>query len=112
MTPDRIRGMVISMKKSLNTMTATVVLATAAIGLATPALAVPAGPSAVDTLVNGLKSDGYAVILNRTGAAPLSQCTVSAVRPGHKVTRTDSGNPGDALSTTVVSNTVYVDVVC
>ena len=88
------------------------VFGSTAMVLAAPVIAAPAGPSAVDTTVRGLKEDGYNVIVNRTGAASLSQCTVSAVRPGHEVTRTDSGHPGDALATTVVSKTVYVDVRC
>ena len=96
----------------MKTAFATVVFGSAAVILAAPVIAAPAGPSAVDTTVDGLKADGYNVILNRTGAAALSQCTVSAVRQGHELTRTDSGNPGDALATTVVSKTVYVDVTC
>jgi hypothetical protein len=87
-------------------------LATAAIGFAGTALAAPSGTSTVDSTMNALKADGYDVILNRTGAAPLSQCTVAAVRLGQQIARTDSGNPGDELATTVVSKTVYVDVAC
>jgi hypothetical protein len=52
------------------------------------------------------------VILNRTGSAPLSSCTISAVRPGQEVIRKDSGVPGDSLTTTVVSKSVHVDVEC
>ena len=100
------------MKAAFATVLAAGVFGSAAIALAAPVIAAPAGPSAVDTTVNGLKADGYTVIVNRTGAASLSLCTVSAVRPGHEVTRTDSGHPGDALATTVVSKTVYVDVRC
>jgi hypothetical protein len=100
------------MRTAFATIITAALFGSAAIVLAAPVIASPAGPSSVETTVNGLKADGYDVILNRTGAAPLSQCTVSAVRPGHNVTRTDSGNPGDALATTVVSKTVYVDVAC
>jgi len=88
------------------------VLATAAMGFAAPGAAAPSGPSAVDDTVNRLAADGYHVILNRTGAAPLSQCAVAAVRPGHEITRTDSGNPGDNLATTIISKTVVVDLEC
>lgn len=98
-------------KKPLVTTIAVIALTTAATGFAASALAAPAGPT-VDRTVSTLKAAGYDVILNRTGATPLSQCTVSAVRPGHEVTRTDSGNPGDVLATTVVSKTVYVDLAC
>ncbi len=100
------------MKILLSTTIGLCALATAAMGFAGSAIAAPAGPSAVDTMVNALKADGYDVILVRTGAAPLSQCNVSAVRPGQEIARTDSGNPGDALATTVVSKTVYVNVEC
>ena len=36
--------------------------------------------------------------------------TVVAVRPGQTYSRTDSGNPGDTLQTTITGKTVYVDV--
>ena len=48
--------------------------------------------------------------MNRVGTTPLEQATVVAVRPGQTYSRTDSGNPGDSLATTVTSKTVYVDV--
>jgi hypothetical protein len=98
-------------KFSIATTIAAVAIGTAALGFAAPVLAAPAGPT-VDKTVSTLKAAGYDVILNRIGAAPLSQCTVSAVRPGQEVTRTDSGNPGDVLATTVIAKTVYVDVAC
>ena len=50
------------------------------------------------------------MIVNRVGATPLEKATVVAVRPGQTYSRTDSGNPGDDLATTVTSKTVYVDV--
>jgi hypothetical protein len=81
-----------------------------AAGLATAA--VPAGPNDVTTTINGLKADGFDVIVNRVGTAPLSACSIGAVRPGHQVTRTDSGFPGDSLTTAVISKTVYVDLTC
>lgn len=61
-----------------------------------------------------LRSQGYQVIVNRVGTAPLDQCTVSAVRPGQTFSRTDSGAPGAGadIVTTVTSKTVYVDVAC
>ncbi|WP_235632841.1 hypothetical protein [Mycolicibacterium fluoranthenivorans] len=85
----------------------------AALGSAGLAVAaVPTGPSNVTTTINGLKAHGFDVIVNRVGTAPLSECTVGAVRPGHQVTRTDSGFPGDSLTTAVISKTVYVDLAC
>jgi hypothetical protein len=84
----------------------------AVLGSAGQATAAPSGPSTVGSTVNALQADGYNVILNRTGSAPLSSCTISAVRPGQEVVRKDSGVPGDSLTTTVVSKSVLVDVKC
>ena len=85
-------------------------LAAAILGLAAPAAAAPSGPGSAQDTINGLKADGYNVIVNRVGGAPLDQATVVAVRPGQTYSRTDSGNPGDSLATTVTDKTVYVDV--
>ena len=89
-------------------------LASAALGLAGTANAAPSGPSSVDQTVSQLRSQGYQVIVNRVGTAPLDQCTISAVRPGQTFSRTDSGAPGaqDDIVTTVTNKTVYVDVAC
>ena len=91
-----------------------VALASAALVLAGVAKAAPAGPSPVDQTVGQLQTDGYQVIVNKVGTAPLSNCTISAVRPGQTYSRTDSGAPGaqDDLITTVTGKTVYVDVAC
>lgn len=58
--------------------------------------------------------DKAQVILNKFGTAPLSQCTVRAVRPGQTYSRTDSGVPGagNDLITTVTGKTVYVTAKC
>ena len=85
-------------------------LAAATIGLAAPAVAAPTGPGNAQETINDLKADGYNVVVNRVGGTPLEQATVVAVRPGQTFSRTDSGNPGDDLATTVTSKTVYVDV--
>lgn len=85
-------------------------LSVGALGLAGSAVAAPTGPSVVDT-VQKLESSGYNVILNKTGAAPLSDCTVSGVRPGQTHATIDSRG-GGSLNTTVISETVYVDVAC
>jgi hypothetical protein len=77
-----------------------------AVGIASAA---PTGPSSVDDTVRTLEADGYNVIVNRTGAAPLSQCVVDAVRPGQTHLTTDSG---DDLDKKVTSRTVYLDVSC
>ena len=85
--------------------------ASAAIALAAAANAAPSGPSQVDETVRTLEASGYNVIINRSGAAPLSQCTVNAVRPGQTHSTTDSRG-GSSLNTTITSKTVYVDVTC
>jgi hypothetical protein len=54
------------------------------------------------------------VVLNRTGTAQTRQCTVTKVRPGQTFYRTDTGAPGagnDPVKT-VVTKTVFVNVVC
>jgi hypothetical protein len=80
------------------------------LGLAAPADAAPTGPGNAQDTINQLQADGYNVIVNRIGTTPLDQATVVAVRPGQTYSRTDSGNPGDSLQTTVTDKTVYVDV--
>ena len=85
-------------------------LTAATLGLTAPAVAAPTGPGNAQETINELKSDGYNVIVNRVGGTPLEQATVVAVRPGQTYSRTDSGNPGDSLETTVTSKTVFVDV--
>jgi hypothetical protein len=89
-------------------------LASAALGLAGTANAAPSGPSSVDQTVSQLRSQGYQVIVNRVGTAPLDRCTISAVRPGQTFSHTDSGAPGAGqdIVTTVTDRTVYVDVAC
>jgi hypothetical protein len=85
--------------------------ASAAVALAAVATAAPTGPSQVDNTVRSLEAEGYHVIVNRTGGAALSDCTVSAVRPGQIHSTTDSRG-GSSINTTVTSRTVYVDVAC
>jgi hypothetical protein len=105
--------MLLHMRKIVKASLATTITAGALLTAATGfASAAPSGPSTVDRTVSALKADGYDVVLNRTGAAPLAACSISAIRPGQEVIRTDSGNPGDVRATTVVSKTVYVDVLC
>ena len=89
-------------------------LAAGAVVLAGVANAAPAGPEPVDQAVSQLQADGYQVIVNKVGTAPLSNCAISAVRPGQTYSRTDSGAPGaqDDLITTVTGKTAYVDVAC
>lgn len=109
------------MKHSTTTTLITIGLAAASLGLAPPALAAPAGVESAPDTVNRLKSEGYTVILNKVGSAALNECTVTAVRPGQRYVRTDSGIPGahtgmngttGTLTFTELSKTVYVDLMC
>lgn len=87
------------------------VLTAAMLGLAAPAAAAPSGSGNAQDTISRLKADGYTVIVNRLGNAPLDQATVVAVRPGTTYSRTDRSGPGnDDMTTKVLSKTVYVDV--
>jgi hypothetical protein len=86
------------------------VLAAGFIGLAAPALAAPTGPGNAQQTISNLQSQGYTVIVNRIGNAPLDQASVVAVRHGQTYTQTDSATPGDTMETRVLNKTVYVDV--
>jgi|SRR5690349_10403380 hypothetical protein len=96
-------------KMGLATLAATGIAA-ATIGFAAPATAAPSDGSAVQDTVNSLQNQGYHVVLNKTGSAPLSQCTVTAIRPGQDFrpfsTRDNNGVVQHTFST------VYVDVGC
>ncbi len=82
----------------------------AVLGFAAPAQAAPSGPGNAQQTINELQSQGYTVIINRTGTAPLDKATVVAVRPGQTFSTTDSGTPGDVRQTRITGKTVYVDV--
>jgi hypothetical protein len=99
------------MKRYLAVGFTTTALASGFVALAAVANAAPTGPSQVDDTVRSLEAEGYNVIVNRTGAAPLSQCSVSAVRPGQTHSTTDSRG-GGSINTTVTSQTVYLDIAC
>jgi len=91
-------------------------LTAAALGLTAPANAAPAGPSSVDATIDQLRAQGLEVVVNRTGTAPLADCTINAVRPGQTYSHSDTGSglPGSAFDivTTVTGKTVYVDLTC
>lgn len=96
------------------TTAATIVLsgiATFMIASAQPATAAPTGPGTVQDTVSKLESNGYKVILNKVGSAPLDQCTVTGVRPGRDVTEYRQ-NRRDQLVERVLYTTVYVDASC
>jgi hypothetical protein len=85
-------------------------LTAAFLGLAAPAIAAPTGPGNAQDTISKLEAQGYQVVVNRLGNAPLEQASVVAVRPGQTYSRTDHSGPGDDLSTKLLSKTVYVDV--
>ena len=85
-------------------------LTAAFLGLAAPAMAAPTGPGNAQDTISKLEAQGYQVVVNRLGNAPLEQASVVAVRPGQTYSRTDHSGPGDDLSTKLLSKTVYVDV--
>jgi hypothetical protein len=85
-------------------------LAISALTLVGAAAAAPTGPSEVDDTVRTLEASGYTVIVNRTGATPLSDCSVTSVRPG--VTHQTTDVRGSDIDPLIISDTVYVDVAC
>lgn len=98
------------MKKFGITTVAASALAAAFLGLAAPAQAAPAGPGSAQDTISELERQGYTVVVNRIGNAPLDQASVVAVRSGQTYSRTDHSGPGDDLTTKVLNKTVYVDV--
>jgi hypothetical protein len=89
-------------------------IALAAFGFAGTATAAPSGVVTAAQTVGQLQSQGFDVIVNKVGTAPLDHCVVNAVRSGQTFSRMDSGAPGamDDIVTTVTAKTVYVDVSC
>ncbi|BBY44987.1 hypothetical protein [Mycolicibacterium celeriflavum] len=98
------------MKKFGIATVATSALAAALIGLAAPVQAAPSGPGNAQQTISELESQGYNVIVNRIGNAPLAEASVVAVRPGQTYTQTDSLGIGGDRNTRVINKTVYVDV--
>jgi hypothetical protein len=89
-------------------------MCTAAVGSAGAAAAAPSGPQTVSQAMSTLQAQGFHVILNKIGTAPLDQCSITSVRPGNTFERNDSGAPGagSSIVTTVTDKTVYLDVAC
>lgn len=82
----------------------------ASIAVSPPAHAAPAGPGSAQQTIDQLQADNYKVIVGKIGDAPLSSCTVTAIRPGHDVTTLVTH--GDDTVETLLYTTVYVDVSC
>jgi hypothetical protein len=88
-------------------------LAAAIIGLAAPAAAAPTGPDNAQQTIGQLRAQGYTVVVNRLGNAPLDQAEVVAVRQGQTFSHINAGQPvigSDRNYSTVQDKIVYVDV--
>jgi hypothetical protein len=79
-------------------------MAAAILGLTAPAQAAPTGVGDVEQTISRLEAQGYHVIVNRIGSAPLDQATVVAIREGQSYSRTDG------VVATTTGKTVYIDV--
>ena len=64
-----------------------------------------------DAVVNRLQSSNYRVILNRIGAAPLSQCNVLSITPGQPITTPVTAG-AKSINQQVLFTTVYVTADC
>ena len=84
-------------------------LAAGGLGLATAAQT-SAAPTAAETIAT-LQANGYRVIVNKVGAEPLSECSVTAIRPGRAITDIVTAGGGDTKSE-ILYTTAYVDVRC
>lgn len=103
------------MTNNLLVKTVAVASAAAAFGIAAsvPALAAPTGQTSAQATISDLEAQGFRVILNKVGNAPMDQCTVTAVRQGTDVKhswvqRGPSGNVNNLVRYT----TAYVDLMC
>lgn len=87
-------------------------LATGGLGLATAAQtsAAPSATTAAETIAT-LQANGYRVIINKVGAEPLSECSITAIRPGRAITDIVTAGGGDTKSE-ILYTTTYVDVRC
>jgi hypothetical protein len=100
------------MRNLIITTMATGALSVAALGFAGGAVAAPSGPDSAADTVAQLESQGNRVVVNRVGAAPLSQCTVSSVRPGQDVTERVPVAGSDGTEERVRYSTVYITAHC
>ncbi|QIV79706.1 hypothetical protein [Mycolicibacterium frederiksbergense] len=80
--------------------------ASAAVAGAPPTRSGPVGAT-----IAALEAQGFTVMLNRIGVAPLSECSVSSVRPGKKITEVQR-NGRDLTFERKVYTEVQVDVDC
>ena len=81
-----------------------------ALDFSAAATAAPSGIGSAQDTVNELEDNGFKVVLNKMGAAPLDHCTVDSVRPGETVTRPVRN--GNQLVDQIVYQTVYLTAKC
>jgi hypothetical protein len=53
-------------------------------------------PDPADVVITRLQNNGYRVILDKVGAAPLDQCKVTSVTPGQQVITPVTGGAGES----------------
>lgn len=102
----------------MNRIAVTILAGMAAVGALTlttpaPAGAAPIGPRNAADVIAALEDRGYEVILNKIGAAPLTDCGVTAVRPGRQVSELVHTSQGRNRTVERVKYaTVHVDASC
>jgi hypothetical protein len=79
-----------------------------------PAMAEPTQPGNAYATIGTLEGEGYDVIVDRVGNAPLNQCIVTSVRNPQTQTRTFWVDEGKhrRLVTVVVSRSINVSLNC
>ncbi|HET6733243.1 hypothetical protein [Mycobacterium sp.] len=80
------------------------------LGFPAGAQAAPSGIGSAQDTVNELESNGFKVVLNKVGTAPLDLCTVDSVLPGETVTH--AVKAGNEVVSRVVYQTVYLTAKC
>lgn len=89
------------------------VAAALGLGVCAPALAAPTGQTSAQATISELEDQGFRVILNKVGNAPLDQCSVTAVRPGTDVKHSwIQRGPRGNVNNLVRYTTAYVDLMC
>ena len=89
--------------------------AAAVVGLcaSAPAAAAPTGQTSAQATISDLEAQGFRVILNKVGNAPMDQCTVTAVRQGTDVKHSwVQRGPTGRVNNLVRYTTAYVDLAC
>jgi hypothetical protein len=80
------------------------------LGFAVGAQAAPSGVGSAQDTVNELENNGYKVVLNKLGTAPLDHCTVDSVRAGDMVSH--AVQTGGQFVSQIVYQTVYLTAKC